>query len=236
MVGSHTDTDVRTFVQKLQNMLPRNSLLAIGFLCFSFSLPAQVAVSLDKMNVLYPGIENLMTVVSTDIPDSNLLLIPSIGKIHRSGLGHYGWTICHRDTNFATLTVRDLQGDSVVRILTYRVNRIPEPTPYWGGKNKSSVMGNGVYCGVSGGLGLVFNNFDYPIKGGGIVSFDLHYIPKRQDGVVKRNNGPRWNSEVQDQISKAKPGDEYHFYNIAYRCGCDPMVRYLSEELNYKIK
>ncbi len=215
-------------------MLQRNCLLSISFLCFAFSLPAQVAVSLQRMNVLYPGLENPMTVVVTDIPDSNLLLVPSMGDIRRTGLGHYEWTICHRDTNFATLTVRDLQGDSVVSVFTFRVNRLPEPTPALGGKQKSSVVSNGEFCG-GGGLAVLFQNFDFDPKCD-IVRFDLHYIPKGQDGVVKRNNGARWNSELQDQINKAKPGDEYHFYNIAYRCGCDPMVRHLSDELNFTIK
>jgi hypothetical protein len=217
-------------------MLPRNCLLTIGFFCFACNMPAQVAVSVDGMNVLYPGIENPMTVAATDIPDSNLLLIPSMGTIHRTGLGHYAWTICHRDTNFATLTIRDLQGDSVASIFTFRINRIPEPTAVLGSKLKSKVMVNGEACSVgSGGIALILKNFDFDIKCY-IVRFDLHYIPKGQDGLIKRNSGARWNSEVQDQISKAKPGDEYYFYNIAYRCGCDPMIRYITEDLFFVIK
>lgn len=215
-------------------MLLRNSLLAMGILFYALSSSAQVAVSVDGMNVLYPGMEHPMTVVASNVTDSNLLLIPSMGEIHRSGSGHYNWRICHRDTNFATLTVRDLHGDSVVSILTFRVNSNPEPNPVLGDRHLSSTMGIGKYRS-NGGIAVIFKKFEYHLQCN-VVHFDLQYIPKGQDGVIKRNNGARWNSEVQEQIDKAKPGDEYHFYHIAYRCGCDPMVRYLSEELNFKIK
>jgi len=217
-------------------MFVRNCLSTIGFLCFAFNLPAQVAVSVDGMNVLYPVLENPITVVSFDVPDSNLLLVPSMGEIQRTGLGHYNWRICHRDTNFATLAVRDLRGDSVVIISTFRVNRVPEPTPRFGGrKRRNNFIPNGEYLQNSGGISVGFEYFDFDLRCD-VVHFDLLYIPKGQDGVIKKNIGTRWNSEVQEQINKAKPGDEYHFYHIAYRCGCDPMVRYLSEELNFSIK
>lgn len=94
-----------------------NTCIRLAFIAMLFKsgfLPAQVAISTDKMNVLYPGLENPITVVVSDVPDSNLLLIPSMGEIKRTSASHYGWKICRRDTNFATLTIRDLQGDSVL--------------------------------------------------------------------------------------------------------------------------
>lgn len=96
-------------------MIATNRIVLIVVLLKLGVLSAQVAISTDKMNVLNLGIENPLTVVVSDIPDSNLLLIPSMGEIKRTSRNHYGWTICDRDTNFATLTIRDLQGgDSVI--------------------------------------------------------------------------------------------------------------------------
>ena len=65
----------------------------------------------------------------------------------------------------------------------------------------------------------------------------IDLLPKGKfDTLIKKNIGARWTGEVQDLINKATPGDFYYFYHIAYRCGCDPMVRYLSETLTFKIK
>jgi hypothetical protein len=209
-------------------------IFTITSLFFASILPAQVAVSLDKMNVLYPGVDNPVTVASTDIPDSNLLLIPSMGEIRRSGLGLYVWEICHRDTNFATLTIRDHVVDTLIKVFTFRVNRVPEPVPLLGAKHKSKVMSNGEYCS-SRGLAMVLENFNFELRCD-LVHYDVQYVPIGLDWVVKRNEGPRFNSDVIDMINRAKPGDKYYFYNIAYRCGCDPMVRHFSEELSFIIK
>ncbi|MBL7809931.1 MAG: hypothetical protein JNN28_19065 [Saprospiraceae bacterium] len=196
---------------------------------------AQVAVSLDKVNVLYPaGAENAMTVVVTDVPDSNLVLEPSLGEIKRVSLGHYVWRICSRDTNAATLIIKDLRSNEVLAEKTYRVNMIPIPEPMLGSNKRHDPRPNGEFK-TQGGLALVLSKFDFDLKCD-IVYFDLQYITKNMDSVVKRNTGARWNSEVQELINKAKPGDIYVFYHIAYRCGCDPMVRFHSDELIYKVK
>jgi hypothetical protein len=207
----------------------------IASLLLASILPAQVAVSLDKMNVLYPsGVENLVTVAATDIPDSNLMLIPSMGEIRRTKPGHYIWTICHRDTNFATLTIRDLVGDTLVKVFTFRVNRIPVPVPLLGAKHKSSEMPNGEYV-RSNGLAVLLNSFDFDLRCD-VIYFDFDYFARNSDILSQRNEGPRYNSQISIWVSRAKPGDKYYFYNIAYRCGCDPMIRHLSEELNFTIE
>lgn len=215
-----------------------NTCIRLVFYAMLFKsgfLPAQVAISTDKMNVLYPGLENPITVVVSDVPDSNLLLIPSMGEISRTSASHYGWMICRRDTNFATLTIRDLQGDSIIETLNFRVNRIPDPIPIFGRKHRQSVIGNAEYCGNYGGISVLLESFDFDVKCN-VLYFDVFYIQTGADGMVRRNTGARWSSEVKELIYKAIPGDEYHFYNIAYRCGCDPMVHHLSDELHYKIK
>ncbi|HLP95693.1 MAG TPA: GldM family protein [Saprospiraceae bacterium] len=195
---------------------------------------SQVAVSLDKVNVLYPaGAENIMTVVVSDLPDSILLLEPSLGEIKRINQGHYVWRICSRDTNTATLIIKDLRSNEVLAEKTYRVNMIPIPEPMLGSKKRHDPRPNGEFK-TQGGLALVLSKFDFDLKCD-IVYFDLQYITKNMDSVVKRNAGARWNSEVQELINKAKPGDIYVFYHIAYKCGCDPMVRFHSDELIFKI-
>jgi hypothetical protein len=207
--------------------------MVISFSCLY--LNAQVAVSLDKMNVLFPsGADNFLTVAATDVPDSNLVLEPSMGDIKNISPGHYVWHICHRDTNIATLTIKDLRNQEVIAVKTYRVNRIPIPEPVLGSRNKHGSQPNGAFK-YQGGLALLLKNFDFDLKCD-VVHFHVQHLSKGMDSVVKKNTGARWNSEVQDLINRAVPGDAYIFYNIAYRCGCDPMIRYLSDDVVYKVK
>jgi hypothetical protein len=208
-------------------------LILLPILLFNLRSSAQVAIAVEGMNVLFPSVENPITLVASDIPDSNLLLIPSVGEIHRrKEVGQYGWTICHRDTNFATLTIRDQRNDSLLQVLVFRVKPVPIPTPMVGPKSKGMPRGEFIR---NGGLALVLTHFDFDLRCD-VEYFDVQYIAAGMDAVIKRNKGARWNSEVVDLINKGKPGDQYIFYHITYRCGCDPMIRHHSEELSYFIK
>ena len=208
------------------------SLLFLFFL--PLSAATQIAVSLDNMDVLYPsGAKNTLSVVVSDLPDSVLALEPSMGEIRRTEPGKYLWTICHRDTNFATLAIRNVQNDSVLQTFRYRVNRIPDPTPMLATPN-SGKMGKGEFKRV-GGLALVLEQFDFDMRCN-VRYFSVQRITKGQDTVVKRNVGGRYTGDVYDLIAKAIPGDEYGYFEISYTCGCDPTVRYLSDELHFKIK
>lgn len=207
-------------------------LVLLPILLFNLHSSAQVAVAVEGMNVLFPSVENPITLVASDIPDSNLLLIPSIGEIHRKEAGKYSWTFCHRDTSFATLSIRDQRNDSLLETLIFRVKPVPIPTPMFGTKSKGMPRGEFIR---HGGLSLVLTNFDFDLKCD-VAYFDVQYVEDGSDAVIKRNLGARWSSDVLELLQKGKPGDQYIFYHISYRCGCDPMIRHHSEELSYFLK
>ena len=194
---------------------------------------AQVAVALESMNALCPGIDNAITVAVSDVPDSNLLLVPSLGEISRLGDGHYNWRICRRDTNVATLTILDMAGRQEIGVFPYRVVRPPTPVPVLAEGNRGA-MPNGEFKS-QGGIAMVCQNTNWDIKAE-VIGYDLTYLAKRSDPIVVHNSGGRYNSHTQDMINRAKPGDCYVFSKFSYRIGCDPLVRYSSETLVFRIK
>lgn len=68
-----------------------------------------------------------------------------------------------------------------------------------------------------------------------MTGFEVTYLPKRQDPVVRQNSGVRFSSDVQDMVNKAKPGDAYFFDNIKCKCPGDAAARNLGG-LAFKIK
>lgn len=215
-------------------MKTASSYLVFLLLGCSWPLLAQFAIGLDRMNALYPGMDNPITVAVSDVPDSNLLLLPSMGEIYRQGPGQYNWRICHRDTTFATLTILDTIGRQEIGIYNYRVIRPPIPAPQLFPRPSSATMPNGEFK-AQGGIAMVFENssLDYKAE---IVSYLVMYFSRRSDPRVVYNFGGRFNSDIQDMIHRAKPGDRYVFSKFSYRIGCDPMVRYSTETLVFEIK
>ncbi len=116
---------------------------------------------------------------------------------------------------------------------TYRVKRIPDPTPLLGAKHRSKAMANGEFR-AQGGIATVLENFDFEAKCD-VAGFEVTYLPKRQDPITKQNSGARWNGDVQDWISKAKPGDAYFFDDIKCKCPGDAAARNLGG-LAFKIR
>ena len=47
-----------------------------------------------------------------------------------------------------------------------------------------------------------------------VTSFEVVYIPKRQDAKIETNSGARFTGKVADFISNIKPGDQIIFRKI----------------------
>jgi hypothetical protein len=207
------------------------------FLLLPWSLSAQMAVAVDRMNVVYPGgIANPLTVVVSTVPDSHLALIPSVGRIERTEPGKYAWRICTHDTLAAQLILRDISADTTIEVARFRVKKLPIPVPVLGHRKSvnQTDFPRGEFC-RSGGLALLFQNFDFDARCE-VVYYDVLRAPQNEYAYQYRNTGARFNAEVQAMVNRAVPGDVYYFFHIAYRCGCDPMVRYLSDEMRFEIK
>lgn len=187
-----------------------------------------VAVSLDKMNVFYIGVDNPISVSAAGVSSNDVKVSATGVSVTSSGGGKF--VIKATTPGEAILTV---SAPGVSQRFTYRVKRIPDPSPMLGAKHKSKAMANGEFR-AQGGIATVLENFDFDAKCE-VVGFEATYLPKRQDPISKQNSGARWSSEVQDWISKAKPGDAYFFDDIKCKCPGDAAARNLGG-LAFKIR
>lgn len=187
-----------------------------------------VAVSLDKMNVFYIGVDNPISVSAAGVSSNDVKV--SASGVTVSGNGGGKFTVRATTPGEATLTV---SGGGASQTFKYRVKRIPDPTPLLGAKHRSKAMANGEFK-AQGGIASVLENFDFEAKCD-IVGFEVTYLPKRQDPITKNNGGARWGGDVQDMINKAKPGDSYFFDDIKTKCPGDPVARNIGG-LAFKIR
>ncbi len=187
-----------------------------------------VAVSLDKMNVFYIGVDNPVSVSAAGVSSNDVRVSATGVSVKSNGGGKF--TVTATTPGEATLTV---SGGGASQTFSYRVKRIPDPVPLLGAKHRSKAMPNGEFK-AQGGIASVLENFDFDAKCD-IVGFETTYLPKRQDPITSQNAGARWNSTVQDYINKAKPGDAYFFDDIKCKCPGDPAPRNIGG-LAFKIR
>lgn len=187
-----------------------------------------IAVQLDKMNVFYIGVENPISVSAAGVSSNDVKVSATGVNVANKGGGHF--IVTATTPGEAVLTVT---APGVSQRFNYRVKRIPDPTPMLGAKHRSKAMANGEFK-AQGGIAAVLENFDFDAKCD-IVGFEVTYLPKRQDPISKVNSGARWNSDAQDMINKAKPGDAYFFDDIKCKCPGDAAARNLGG-LAFKIR
>jgi len=187
-----------------------------------------IAVQLDKMNVFYIGVENPISVSAAGVSSNDVKVSASGVNVANKGGGHFIVTASTPGESILTVSA-----PGVSQRFTYRVKRIPDPTPLLGAKHRSKAMANGEFR-AQGGIATVLENFDFDAKCD-VAGFEVTWLPKRQDPISKQNSGARWNGDVQDWISKAKPGDAYFFDDIKCKCPGDAAARNLGG-LAFKIR
>lgn len=176
-----------------------------------------VAVSLDKMNVFYIGVDNPISVSAAGVSSNEVRVSASGVTVSPSGGGKFN--VRATTPGEAKLTV---SGGGASQTFNYRVKRIPDPAPRLG-KYKGGQLGNGEFK-AQGGISAVLENFDFDAKCD-MVGFEFTYYPKRQDPIVVSNSGARWGGQAADMVNKAKPGDAYFFDDIKCKCPGDIAAR-----------
>lgn len=190
-----------------------------------------VAISLDKMNVFYIGVDNPISVSAAGVSSNEVKVSGSGAGISVSPNGGGKYTVRVSTPGEASLTI---SGGGASQTFQYRVKRIPDPTPLLGAKHRSKAMGNGEFKAQSG-IAAVLENFDFDVRCD-VVGFEATYLKKRQDPSPEiANAGARFNEKVQSMVNQAGPGDQYFFDNVKAKCPGDGAPRNLGA-LSFKIK
>ncbi len=214
---------------KLYSLFSSFNLIVMKFICtflfliFSFihfNCFAQNTVSIanDKMNVIYTGINNFLTVAVEGVKDKHLKIECKSLKIEKRGTGKY--MVKASKPGIAEIVV--FKKNKILDTIQYRIKRFPEPIPMIGKREKGTVSPEEFRVQI--GMTSKLFNFDYDINCV-IVSYDIIYVPKEKDPIKISNSGAKFTENALKHIQKAAEGDYYYFENVMARCPGDNKMR-----------
>lgn len=176
---------------------------------FKYTVAAPFAtVSPTKMNVFYIGVDNPIEVSAAGVrgQDMNVSITGAGGALTGSG-GSYNVKVA----SAGTATVNVSAKGKLLTSKQFRVRMIPDPVAKVGGKDGGRM--NAAEMRVQNGLSAVLENFDFDARFQ-VVSYQVTYVPRRQDPVSAVCQGAYFNSQVQAFQKDMKPGDMVYFEEI----------------------
>jgi gliding motility-associated protein GldM len=177
---------------------------------YQVSKPSAV-VSPDKMNVLYIGVPNPVSVSAPGMAKEKLKVSMEGGSISGSA-GHYTATVSN--IGKATITVSgDIGGGktSVLGSSEFRVKRIPPPKAVFAGKSGGSTSSANIKA--QDRLFAVLTGFDFDAKFN-ITRYTLLIVKPRQDAITKTGTGGTLSADMHAALNTVTPGTTVVFSNI----------------------
>lgn len=172
---------------------------------------AGASLQLDKMNVLYIGVPNPVSVSAAGYSMEDVSLNIPGATLTKTGLGKYDVTVSQVANVNATINA---QGKTV-GTLPLRIKRIPDPVAEVGGKTGSFMMSASAFR-AQPGIVAVLKNFDFDARFV-VTSYEFSMQPKRGGDLVGPIpvTGPLFTGgEVGKLTPRAKPGDRIYLENI----------------------
>lgn len=203
------------------------SLAAIFAFAFRQEAPA-FAISLEKMNVLYAGVDNPLSIVVHGVPDEQVR-IETQGISLQKQRGHL-YNARTSATGSGAIIVSG--GDLPSTTFTFRIKTFPDPGVYLGSKTGGK-MGVGEFRAQHGIYAPILNmDIDANCE---MISYQLIRISGKEDPVTIDNTGPRFGPAAQNLVDRAIPGDIYVFEDIRVMCPGDMASRHMGSMV-FKIK
>jgi gliding motility-associated protein GldM len=190
---------------------------------YTVAKPSAV-VSPDKMNVLYIGVPNPVTVSAPGVPTSNLKLSISGGSLSGGTGGHY--TADVKTLGTAKITVTGDKG-LVLGTSEFRVKRIPDPKPEFAGKSGGNTSAANIRAQDK--VFAKLDNFDFDAKFS-VTRFTLLIAKPRQDAIILSTTGSELSSAMRSAMSTVTSGTTIVFKDIVAvgpdgsQRGLDPIV------------
>jgi len=182
---------------------------------FSFEVGERsVAVSLDKMNVFYVGVENPVSISAAGIPSGELKVNAEGVRLEKKAGGKY--ITKPTKPGLAKITVSG--GGLKPTVFDYKVKPIPTPVVKLGTKTSATISANELK--VYKRLTPVLENFDFNARCN-IKGFELARAPKNDDPKFATNPGGDFKANARRIIDQAKRGDTFYFDKIKVQCPGD---------------
>lgn len=200
-VGENTITGKFIF---MENGKPVEILISSKYAVVS--KPNSAVVSADKMNVVYRGLDNPLTISIPGVPDNNVTAsAPGLRKI--AGMGKY---ILNPDTG-AEVTIKVSgklpDGSPVSSSQSFRIKDLPPPTSTVRMEYGSLKMPRESLAKST--IGAIYPDFDFDLDL--VISSFMIKVPGQATVIV---NGSRLDEPAQRALDRAKIGDMILIFNV----------------------
>ena len=168
--------------------------------------PNSAVISADKMNVVYRGVPNPMTISIPGVPD-NLVNATGSGLVKAGGAGKYIMTPSNGKEVNISVSGKLPDGTSVSSSQSFRIKDIPSPNGTIRKQSGYVKMPNTSLSGST--VGSELPDFDFDLK---LSTTGFTIKVPGQGAVVVRGN--RMDDQAKKAISKAKRGDVIIIFDI----------------------
>ncbi|TWI91436.1 type IX secretion system motor protein PorM/GldM [Chitinophaga japonensis] len=180
------------------------------------------SISADKMNVLYIGLPNPISISAAGVPAESVNASISVGNIRKQGAGNYIVTVTNPGRAIINVTANVDGKTKSLGSKEFRVKMIPDPVLKVG-MNKSGVMKAADFK-VQGGLRADLENFEFEGVRYDVVSYRVGIESRGRDYVEGDANSAYFPSSVVPAIRSLRAGDQVYFDNVKVK-GPDGIVR-----------
>ncbi len=181
------------------------------------SIAQRATVKAEKMNVLYIGIDNPVTIIAERLKCEDLVAeinAPEARIEKNKGITKCLYYVRVMQPGIAKIYVYEQLSGKQKRLIDssiFRVKRSPDPITSVGGKLKGGLVKHSELKAQIGII-LLFEglDFEYRIQ---VLSFSLYHCKEGKLSIIK-NSGPVFNNDIKIAIANAKYGDVLVFDDI----------------------
>src|SRR5690606_12440304 len=229
--ATHTTPGVYEYKGTIRVPSPDGSVKEYPFSqSYQVSAPTAV-VSADKMNVLYIGVDNPISVSVPGIPRESIRASISSGSLS-GGNGNYTARVSEPGT--AVISVSAEVGGEVRALgsQTFRVRTVPPPIPKFGGISSGAL--NASVAKVQPGVFAVLENFDFDMQFT-VTRFTMIISRRRADPFVQTANSNALTPQMKQALNTVAAGDVIAIDDI-YVKGGDGTNRKLEQGIAIRIQ
>jgi gliding motility-associated protein GldM len=192
---------------------------------------ANASIALDKMNVLYVGIANPITVAASGGGDDRIAVaISGGGRLDKTAPGKYNAFVGGGDMCTITVSV----DGKVAGASQFRIRRIPTPTGTVGGYASGDNVNAGAFR-AQAGVGAYIKDFPFDLKYS-VTSFTISTDSDDGDIIEANVQGNSWTNSAQGRNVMAQIKAGKTVYVDAIRAVGEDQRSYKLPSLVYYIK
>ncbi|MFA6060169.1 MAG: GldM family protein [Taibaiella sp.] len=190
----------------------KKALFVLFYSLISVMLYGQgFAVSSDKMNVAYVGVDNPLTIVAEACDCSNIMASCDNGTLTKKSECHFIFRPEKEGVADIIVAAKTRNGTKSIGTTRYRVKMIPLPRVALG--RQSGGFMKAELFKAQKGLSILLDNSELDCTWK-ILSFRVVIAPKLGEVLQIDNSGPLFNQRVLLSIQRLKTGDKVIFENI----------------------